>query len=45
MITLKPIRRRELGKPCAGEPPARFDEGEGPVAVYRAGSLSTLLIR
>ena len=32
-----------LGKPCAGKPPARFDEGESSAAGYRLAALSTLL--
>ena len=31
-----------LGKPCAGKPPARFDEGEGSVPGDRRAALSTL---
>jgi len=36
-------KERGLGKPCAGKPPARFDEGEGSVPGDRLASLSTLL--
>ena len=32
----------ELGEPCAGKPPARFDEGEGSVPGDRLAALSTL---
>jgi len=31
-----------LGKPCAGKPPARFDEGESSAAGDRRTALSTL---
>ena len=31
-----------LGKPCAGKPLARFDEGEGAFAGDRFAALSTL---
>ena len=31
-----------FGKPCAGKPPARFDEGEGSVPGDRLVALSTL---
>jgi transposase len=34
---------RGLGKPCAGKPPARFDEGESSVAGDCGAALSTLL--
>ena len=34
---------RGLGKPCAGKPPARFDEGVSSVAGDRVAALSTLL--
>jgi hypothetical protein len=34
---------RGLGKPCAGKPPARFDEGESSAAGDRRTALSTLL--
>ena len=34
---------RGLGKPCAGKPPARFDEGESCEADNRFAALSTLL--
>ena len=34
---------RGLGKPCAGKPPARFDEGESSVAGNRFAALPTLL--
>lgn len=34
---------RGLGKPCAGKPPARFDEGESSAAGNRFAALSTLL--
>ena len=36
-------KERGLGKPCAGKPPARFDEGEGSVPGDRLVALSTLL--
>jgi hypothetical protein len=35
-------KERGLGKPCAGKPPARFDEGEGSVPGDRLAALSTL---
>ncbi len=35
-------QERGLGKPCAGKPPARFDEGEGSVPGDRFATLSTL---
>ena len=34
---------RGLGKPCAGKPPARFDEGASSVAAECGAALSTLL--
>ena len=43
MTLLKPIRRMGLGKPCAGKPPARFDEGEDIIALKSYNILSTLL--
>jgi hypothetical protein len=36
-------KERGLGKPCAGKPPARFDEGESRDAGNRLAALSTLL--
>ena len=33
---------RGLGKPCAGKPPARFDEGESSVAGDCGAALSLL---
>ena len=43
LVSLKPIRRMGLGKPCAGKPPARFDEGEEIDALKSFNLLSTLL--
>lgn len=37
-------KERGLGKPCAGKPPARFDEGESIASGNRLAALSTLLI-
>jgi hypothetical protein len=36
-------KERGLGKPCAGKPPARFDEGESIASGNRLAALSTLL--
>ena len=36
-------KERGLGKPCAGKPPARFDEGESRAPGNRFAALSTLL--
>ena len=35
-------KERGLGKPCAGKPLARFDEGESRVMGDRCAALSTL---
>jgi len=46
--TMSPVetnpKERGLGKPCAGKPPARFDEGESIASGNRLAALSTLLI-
>ena len=36
-------KERGLGKPCAGKPPARFDEGESSATGNCYAALSTLL--
>ena len=36
-------KERGLGKPCAGKPLARFDEGESSATGNRCAALSTLL--